>query len=156
MIEGVTSSAANAQVAKTVSQPAVSAALSKNAGHQTEPPKAPYISPFVKVDTEANKAVILIRDSDTGDVLTQFPSESAIKARQIADAERERIQANKQKQQNDQNTDDRSVQFDQAIETNAVISAEANKAISALNAASSVSNGVSETGPSVNSTFVTV
>lgn len=45
-------------------------------------PQAPYISPFIHVDTNYNKAVLLIRDSDTGDVVRQFPSESALEARQ--------------------------------------------------------------------------
>lgn len=41
-------------------------------------PEAPYISPYISVDINYNKAVLQIRDSDTGDVLKQFPSESRL------------------------------------------------------------------------------
>lgn len=47
-----------------------------------ELPKAPYISPFISVDMDYNKAVLQIRDSDTGDVVQQFPSESRLAAQQ--------------------------------------------------------------------------
>lgn len=43
-----------------------------------EIPRAPYISPYVYVDVYFDKAVLQIRDSDTGDVLTQFPAENQL------------------------------------------------------------------------------
>lgn len=41
--------------------------------------QAPYVSPYVHVDNNYNKAVLQIRDSDTGDVLNQFPSEERLR-----------------------------------------------------------------------------
>ena len=43
-----------------------------------EAPKAPYISPHISIDVAHNKAVLQIRDSDTGDVQQQFPTESRL------------------------------------------------------------------------------
>ena len=43
-----------------------------------ELPQAPYVSPYIFVDNNYNKAVLQIRDSDTGDVLRQFPSEQRL------------------------------------------------------------------------------
>jgi hypothetical protein len=45
-------------------------------------PLAPYISPYISVNTDYDKAVLQLRDSDTGDVVTQFPSEQTLRARQ--------------------------------------------------------------------------
>lgn len=41
-------------------------------------PKAPFISPYIHVDLNFDKAVLQIRDSDTGDVVEQFPSNSRL------------------------------------------------------------------------------
>lgn len=49
------------------------------------PVLAPYVSPFIQVDTRFDTAVIQIRDSDTGDVLTQFPSEPSLRSRQAVE-----------------------------------------------------------------------
>ena len=46
--------------------------------------QAPYIPPYVKVDTELDMAVLQLRDSDTGDVVRQIPSEQQIEAYQRA------------------------------------------------------------------------
>jgi uncharacterized FlaG/YvyC family protein len=43
-----------------------------------EAPKAPYISPHIHVDVNVNKAVIQIRDADTGEVEAQIPSETRL------------------------------------------------------------------------------
>jgi hypothetical protein len=44
-------------------------------------PQAPYISPYIHVDIDKG-AVLQIRDSDTGDVVRQIPSETTLEARQ--------------------------------------------------------------------------
>ncbi|MEZ5919239.1 MAG: hypothetical protein R3D66_04845 [Alphaproteobacteria bacterium] len=51
-----------------------------------EAPQAPFVSPYIIVDTNFDRAVLQIRDSNTGDVLRQFPSESALRARQSQEA----------------------------------------------------------------------
>ncbi|MGH1375706.1 MAG: flagellar protein FlaG [Alphaproteobacteria bacterium] len=47
-------------------------------------PQAPFISPYISVDLNYNKAVLQIRDSDTGDVQQQFPTESRLRAQRQA------------------------------------------------------------------------
>ncbi|MBI2234624.1 MAG: flagellar protein FlaG [Micavibrio aeruginosavorus] len=49
-------------------------------------PQAPYISPYVHLDVNFDKAVLQIRDSETGDVVRQIPSEPALESarRQLA------------------------------------------------------------------------
>ena len=44
-------------------------------------PQAPYVSPYVYVDVNYNKAVLQLRNGDTGDVEDQFPSEAALRVR---------------------------------------------------------------------------
>ncbi len=45
-------------------------------------PLAPYISPYVSVDTRFDTAVLQLRDSETGDVVQQFPTEPTLRARE--------------------------------------------------------------------------
>jgi hypothetical protein len=45
---------------------------------QRTPPLAPYVSPYIYVDVNYDKAVIQLRNGDTGDVESQFPSEAAL------------------------------------------------------------------------------
>ena len=84
MIEAVNSVLANASLSRgSAVQVSTSARINLEA---PAAPKAPYTSPRIALDTNANRAVIQIRDSDTGDVLTQFPSESRIRAIQAQQA----------------------------------------------------------------------
>lgn len=90
MIEAVNSVLGNASSLRAVAeQVAVARAVSASvptaeAGGNL--PKAPYISPFISVDPNYNKAVLQIRDSDTGDVLRQFPTEVSLEARRVQEA----------------------------------------------------------------------
>lgn len=71
MIEAVSSSLVSAQALRgNVSAPPPAAVR--------EAPKAPYISPHISIDIAHNKAVLQIRDRDTGDVQQQFPTESRL------------------------------------------------------------------------------
>lgn len=47
---------------------------------------APYISPYVIVDDGFSKAILAVRDSATGNIMRQYPSESQIKAYQRTEA----------------------------------------------------------------------
>jgi hypothetical protein len=38
--------------------------------------QAPYVSPYISVDVNYNRAVLQLRDSETGDVKDQYPSRS--------------------------------------------------------------------------------
>ena len=86
MIEAVNSAVSNAQQARVVTEQV--ATLNSFAANEqvvesvSRGPVAPYISPFVAVDTNFDTAVIQFRDSETGDIINQFPSESALEARQ--------------------------------------------------------------------------
>ena len=137
MIEGVTSAVANAQVVKSSVKADAVSASAKIDVQVADIPSAPYISPYIKMDTSANKAVIQVRDSDTGDVLRQFPSESAIKARQIADAERERAENNRQVQSQLKES------LPSVAKEEVSVSFDARQAVNALTAAS-VSSGSAE------------
>jgi len=96
MIEAVNSVVSNAQLAR-VSTDQV-ATLNSFAADQpavesvARGPVAPYVSPYVSVDTRFDTAVIQIRDSDTGDVLTQFPSEPTLQSRQAQAAREAQLQ----------------------------------------------------------------
>ncbi len=46
-------------------------------------PQVPYISPYIHLDLNYNKAVLQIRDSGTGDVVRQFPSEESLEVRRL-------------------------------------------------------------------------
>lgn len=60
----------------------VSSAQSLMSKISTQPvsdaPKAPYISPYIALDYNYDRAVLQIRDSETGDVVQQFPTESRL------------------------------------------------------------------------------
>jgi len=43
-------------------------------------PQAPYVSPYIYYDVNFNKAVLQLRNGETGDVVDQFPSEKAMQA----------------------------------------------------------------------------
>ncbi|MCK6418079.1 MAG: hypothetical protein L6Q57_03960 [Alphaproteobacteria bacterium] len=49
-------------------------------------PRAPYVSPYIFMDVNFDKAVLQLRDGDSGDVVQQFPSESTLEARRRAEA----------------------------------------------------------------------
>lgn len=81
--------------------------LRSGAGRQVEPVEvkeellssvsssqgAPYISPFIHVDNTFDRAVLQIRDSETGDVVRQIPSEEQLKAYRRATQSEEAVAA---------------------------------------------------------------
>lgn len=81
MIEAVNSVLSNASATRvTAEQQSTARSLTANPDKVQEVAKAPYVSPYVSIDRNANKAVLQIRDSDTGDVIRQFPTEGQLKA----------------------------------------------------------------------------
>ncbi len=89
MIEAVNSAVANAAVVRASAEAATAVTRSYAANpdriqESAGTPKAPYISPFIHLDLDYDKAVLLIRDAETGDVVRQFPSESALESRRRA------------------------------------------------------------------------
>ncbi len=86
MIEAVNSAVANASLLRTNGDQSQQARLSSLAASSksedgVELQLAPYVSPFIEMDANFNKAVLQIRDSSTGEVTRQFPSETTMRAR---------------------------------------------------------------------------
>lgn len=80
MLEAVNSVIANAPFLRQNAEQASSARVAVEAS-TIEAPQAPYVSPYIFINNDYDKAVLQIRDSDTGDVLKQFPSEQTLAAR---------------------------------------------------------------------------
>ncbi len=96
MFEAVNSVISNAPMLRgNAEQMAVARSFAANPDRVQEVPMAPYISPYIHVDVKYNEAVLQLRDSDTGAVESQIPSEERLV--QIREAE-ERRQLNKLKQ----------------------------------------------------------
>lgn len=71
-----------------VEQVAVARSFAANPDRVQEVPMAPYISPYIHVDVHYNQAVLQLRDSDTGKVEGQIPSEERLE--QIRETEQHR------------------------------------------------------------------
>ena len=106
MIEAVNSVLSNASASRQVAEQQStvrSTAANPNRIQEAAAGRAPFVSPAISIDRESNRAIIQIRDSDTGDVVRQFPTEGQLKAyrtaqefsaRQEAAAENELREAN--------------------------------------------------------------
>lgn len=85
MIEAVNSGVANATLvrggADQGQQTRLNSLAASAKSERVQMAMAPFVSPFIQIDTNYNKAVLQVRDSDTGDVLNQFPSETTMRAR---------------------------------------------------------------------------
>ena len=88
MIEAVNSVLSNAPYTKAVvEQQSAARSFAANPDRVQEASiQAPYISLYIKVDTNFDKAVLQIRDNDTGDVVRQIPTESQLEAYRRAQA----------------------------------------------------------------------
>lgn len=101
MIEAVNAVVSNAPLLRgNTEQSAV--AVAANPGRVQEAaslPQAPYVSPYVFVDVNYDKAVLQIRDGDTGDVVRQFPSETALRVKSYGARRAQQTQAQTESQQ---------------------------------------------------------
>lgn len=85
MIEAVNSTLLNASLLRgNAEQAGTARSFAANPDRVQEAavsvPQAPFVSPFIALDVDHNTAVLQIRDSETGDVVTQFPSEQRLEA----------------------------------------------------------------------------
>jgi hypothetical protein len=82
MIEAVNSVLSNAPYTKAVvEQQSVARSFAANPSRVQEASiQAPYLSLYIKVDTNFDKAILQIRDNENGDVLRQIPTESQLEA----------------------------------------------------------------------------
>lgn len=102
MIEAVNSVLSNAATTLRVAeQQSTSRSLSANPNKVQEVAKTPYVSPYISIDRQSNRAILQIRDSDTGDVVRQFPTEGQLKAYRTAQefSERQKAQSENQVRQ---------------------------------------------------------
>ncbi|MEM6811225.1 MAG: hypothetical protein AAF549_02035 [Pseudomonadota bacterium] len=92
MIEAVNSVLSNASATRqVVEQQSTARSLAANPTRvQEAPAKTPYVSPYISFDRNFNRAVLQIRDSDTGDVLRQYPTQTQLRAYQTAQQYSER------------------------------------------------------------------
>lgn len=82
MLEAVNSVLQTAPVIRgNAEQVSTAASFAANPDRVQKVPQAPYISPYIHMDVDLG-AVLQLRDSETGDVLRQIPSEATIEARQ--------------------------------------------------------------------------
>lgn len=98
MIEAVNSVVANASVLRASAGqvdaskgPADNIQPAAASDSVAEAPKAPYISPYIALDYNFDQAVLQIRDSETGDVEEQFPSESRMAEARRAQEYQQRV-----------------------------------------------------------------
>ena len=104
MIEAVNSVLSNSSASRTaVEQTSTVRSTAANPQRIQEAAQAPFVSPAISLDRQSSRAIIQIRDSDTGDVVRQFPTEGQLKAyrqaqefsdRQKAQADNELREAN--------------------------------------------------------------
>lgn len=93
MIEAVNSATATAILSKS---PANSGQAAGNSlpldalDGAPEAPRAPFVSPYISIDPNFDRAVLQIRNGETGEVVRQFPSEGRLQqeARETARVER--------------------------------------------------------------------
>lgn len=85
MIEAVNSVLSNASsIRATVEQQTTTRSLAANPERTQEVARTPFVSPYISLDRASNRAILQIRDSDTGDILQQFPTETQLRAYQTA------------------------------------------------------------------------
>lgn len=99
MIEAVSSILSSAVASRgAIEQQSTARSLTANPEKIQEAAKVPYISPYISLDRNYNKAVLQIRDSETGDVVRQYPTEGQLRAYRNAQqfSERQKAQANNQ------------------------------------------------------------
>ncbi len=102
MLEAVNSVLSNAPATRGVAEQQSSAtrapAVNPRGNQEVVAGRAPFVSPAISIDRESSRAIIQIRDSDTGDVVRQFPTEGQLKAYRQAQefSERQKAQADSQ------------------------------------------------------------
>lgn len=81
MIEAVKSTLAAAPIVQRgLDQASNARSFAVNPDKKQEIAEAPYVSPNVRVDNNAKIAILEFRDSVSGDVLAQIPSEAQLEA----------------------------------------------------------------------------
>jgi len=95
MIEAVNAISSNAQILRAVAeQTATTQSFASNPARvQAAAVIAPYLSPHVDLNGGSSKPILVVRDSETGEHVRQFPTEGQIRAYQRAKDSQARVQA---------------------------------------------------------------
>lgn len=103
MIEAVNAVVSNSQILRSISeQTSTTQSLSANPTKiQSAAISAPYLSPHVDYNGGNSKPIFVVRDSNTGETLKQFPSEAQIRAYAKAAQVREQVAVQAQFQNSD-------------------------------------------------------
>lgn len=93
MIEAVNAVVSNAQILRSMAeQVSATQNLSANPARiQSAAVSAPYLSPHVDFNSGNSKPIFVVRDSSSGEVIKQFPSEAQIRAYNRAAQVREQV-----------------------------------------------------------------
>lgn len=76
MIEAVNSTLQNAAITRPVaSQSSTTESLTANPQKVQKTTSAPFVSPFIFVDSANEQVVLQIRNGETGDAISQYPSQ---------------------------------------------------------------------------------
>jgi len=95
MIEAVNSVLSNASSTRTaVEQQSTTRTTAVNPDKIQETARTPFVSPYISLDRSSNRAILQIRDSDTGDVVRQYPTESQLRAYRNAQEASNRAEQN--------------------------------------------------------------
>lgn len=87
MIEAVKSTVANSTLLRgSAEQSSTLSSFAANPDKLQIASQAPYVSPTVRVDVNTKIAILEFRESLTGDVLAQIPSEQAIRSYKLREA----------------------------------------------------------------------
>lgn len=158
MIEAVNAATASVALSQSTSsqtdvQVSASASPLEEIGDAPQAPRAPFVSPFIAVDTEFDRAVLQIRNGDTGEVIRQFPSEGRLENQA---RETERIERSERLRENSpiQNRVEASPEVI-AVQDVTVAPATNQPAVTTQNAINALSAGV-ETAQTVQTSSVTV
>ncbi|NBX65982.1 MAG: hypothetical protein EBQ96_03195 [Proteobacteria bacterium] len=87
MIEAVKSTVANSTLLKgSVEQPSTLNSYAANPDKLQVTSQTPYVSPTVRIDVNTKIAILEYRESVSGEVLAQIPSEQAIRSYRLREA----------------------------------------------------------------------
>jgi len=81
MIEAVNSATASATLSRGVAnrgEPSGNPVPLEALDGAPEAPRAPFVSPYISIDPNFDRAVLQIRNGETGEVIRQFPSEGRL------------------------------------------------------------------------------
>ncbi len=80
MIEAVNATVAASSLVRPMVEQEALASYAANPTQVQRIPQAPYISPYVSMNYTIDKAVLQFRDSESGEVVAQIPSDTQLRA----------------------------------------------------------------------------